>query len=94
MANVTYAILGEMAGTGGASEEVVKMMDKLPPSVRREVGESLVKDVDRVQILSFAPEAVVGDLKEVQSLQELANSLEKVLKKAIQLYDKSDLQVK
>lgn len=85
MTNSIYHILGEVAGTGGASLELSKLLDVAPPSVRREVGEELSKVSEIWQVLSFAPEAVVGKLKDSSEIKKNMAETEKVLLKALEL---------
>ena len=85
LTNTVYFLLGAMIGSGGASEEIDKLIQKLPPSVRRETGEELKKTMSKLEILTFAPESVVGSLKETVPLAELVKTTEKLLKQSIQL---------
>ncbi|MEZ0393011.1 MAG: BatD family protein [Pseudobdellovibrionaceae bacterium] len=85
MTNSIYHILGQVSGLGGASQELSKLLDQAPPSLRRELGSELSNLVDFCQVLSFAPEAVVGRLKEKSELKKNAEALEKTLLKALKL---------
>jgi hypothetical protein len=83
--NCFYFLIGEMAGQGGASEEVEKLILKVSPSVRRELGDDLLKLLKKFEILSFAPEGVVGVLKEKKELKQNVSEMEKLLNKAVKL---------
>lgn len=83
--NSLYSILGEISGEGGASHELEKLLQKAPPSLRRELGEELAKLLNYFETISFAPEEVVGTLKEKNNLKANVNSLEKCLHRAIAL---------
>lgn len=83
--NTFYFLLGEISGQGGASQEIEKLMLKVPPSVRREVGENLLKSLKKFEILSFAPEAAVGTLKSKEELKKNITEMEKLLLKAVSL---------
>lgn len=85
MANMIYHVLGEVSGQGGASLEISKLMDQVPPSLRREIGPELGRLIEITQILSFAPEGVVGKYKEPSELKKNANEIEKILLRAVQL---------
>lgn len=87
MTNSFYIILGEIAGLGGAANEIYKILDMSPPSIRRELGEKIMKLSEKFQILSFAPEEVLGDLKNPQNLKSAISESEKLLLKAIELSD-------
>jgi hypothetical protein len=83
--NVVYHILGEISGEGGANVELDKLILKAPPSVRRELGSEIEKLMDSFQILSFAPEEVVGKLKDKDQLMVLVKDMEKVMLRAVVL---------
>ena len=85
MTNAIYHILGEISGQGGASLEINRLLDQSPPSLRRELGGELSRLIDICQVLSFAPEAVVGKLKETAELKKAASDIEKTLGRALKL---------
>ncbi len=85
MTNSIYHVLGEVSGQGGANVEFSKLLDQSPPSLRRELGSELSRLVEISQILSFAPESVVGKLKEKPELQKSAFETEKTLLQALKL---------
>lgn len=85
MTNAVYFVLGEISGEGGASTELDKLMKKAPPSVRRELSVPLAKQMDIFQILSFAPESVVGDLKNPDRLRAAVSDMGQLMEKAVQL---------
>ncbi len=87
MTNSIYHVLGQVSGQGGASQELSKILDQAPPSLRRELGEDLNRLVEVCQVLSFAPEGVVGRLKEPAELKKNASQIEKVLIRALSLAD-------
>ncbi len=85
--NLVYAILGELSGQGGASLELSKLLAQAPPSLRRAVGDELEKILKAFEALSFAPEGLLGDLKEKKKQKELLAQLESILSKAIKTAD-------
>lgn len=85
MTNTAYFVLGEITGEGGAHMEVSKLLLKVPPSVRQEVGEALAKQMDVFQVLTFAPEGAVGQLKEPEQLKKAVKDMEQLLTKAVAL---------
>jgi hypothetical protein len=85
MTNAVYFILGEISGEGGANVELEKLLLKAPPSVRRELAEPLQKQMEVFQILSFAPEAAVGKLKEPAELKRVVGEMEALIEKAVAL---------
>ncbi len=68
--NVFYFLLGEATGDGGAVVEINRLMDRVPPSVRRDLGEPLSKAFELYQVLSFAPEDMVKKYSSPESLKK------------------------
>lgn len=85
MTNTVYFVLGEVSGEGGANMEFEKLMMKAPPSVRRELAEPLAKQMEVFQILSFAPEGVVGQLKDPERMKAAVNEMSKLMEQAVAL---------
>ena len=69
--NVFYFLLGEATGEGGAVQEINRLLDRVPPSVRRDLGEPLSKAFELYQILSFAPEDMVSKYSAPESLKQI-----------------------
>jgi hypothetical protein len=53
--------------------------------VRRELSVPLAKQMDIFQVLSFAPESVVGDLKSPERLRVAVAEMGALMEKAVQL---------
>ncbi len=68
--NVFYFLLGEATGDGGAVQEIGRLLEKVPPSVRRELGEPLSKAFELYQVLSFAPDEMVSKYVEPETLKK------------------------
>ena len=85
MTNAAYFVLGEISGEGGANVELSKLLLKAPPSVRRELSEPMSKQLEVFQVLSFAPENVVGSLKDPASLKKSVSEMGKLLERAVSL---------
>jgi hypothetical protein len=85
MTNAIYHILGEVSGQGGATVEITKLLDQAPPSLRRELGGELSRLIEVCQVLSFAPEAVVGKLKDPSELKKSSGEVEKTLLQTLKL---------
>ena len=85
MTNAVYFVLGEISGEGGANAEFEKVMKKAPPSVRRELSVPLAKQMELFQVLSFAPENVVGDLKNPERLKAAVSEMSQLMEKAVNL---------
>lgn len=88
-ANLVYFVLGELSGTGGAGLELDKLMLKAPPSVRREMTDPIRQLLAELELLSFAPENLVGQRKEVAALRSLVERLDKLMRQAVKLSEQS-----
>ncbi|MGE0632267.1 MAG: BatD family protein [Pseudobdellovibrionaceae bacterium] len=85
MINAVYGIVGELSELGGSGQELSRLLDQLPPSVRREVGDELQKKMELFQMLAFAPEEMLGELKSKQKMRENVKATEKLLYQALSL---------
>lgn len=83
--NLVYHVLGELSEVGGGSEELARMLDKAPPSFRREYQADLEKLMRELEIIAFAPEDVVGKYKEKAEVSLRLDQIEKILYKAAEL---------
>ena len=73
-----YLSLGAVSDQGGSGLEFDKMLESAPPSVKRELASEIKKTMKECETLSFAPDAVVGDLKnDVSSKVKKVNALVK-----------------
>lgn len=77
--NLTYLALGEVSGVGGGTLELEQLMDKVPPSLRNEMGAEIRKQFELFQTLSFAPEEILGDLKSVSRLEKIVVNAHKLI---------------
>jgi hypothetical protein len=85
MTNAAYFVLGEISGEGGANVELSKLLLKAPPSVRRELGAPIEKQLEVFQVLSFAPDHLVGTLKDPAQLKKSVSEMAKLLDRAVAL---------
>jgi hypothetical protein len=85
MTNAAYYILGQVSEQGAANLELSLLLEKTPPSLRNELSEPIEKLLTQCEALSFAPEALVGDMSEKSKLEALSNEFERVMNRAIQL---------
>lgn len=88
--NTLYSILGGLGGSGGAHRELSKLLEEAPPSLRRELGKEILEIGEIFQSLAFAPEEVVGRLKEPHVLKENLAKVESILKRAIELSEQKE----
>lgn len=84
LTNTIYVVVGTLSGEeGGASVELGKIFSHISPSLRREFEAPIQKMLSRCETLSFAPEAVVGSMKDPTELQKLKTETETLLNKFI-----------
>lgn len=84
--NIFYFLLGEATGQSGAVQEFDRLLDKVPPSVRRELGDSLKKSLELYQVLGFAPQEMLGPYIQAENLKKVvtdARDLSQKLLKAL-----------
>lgn len=84
LSNSINLVLGHITDSAGSHLEFDKMMDLASPSIRQKYKDTLKKQLDLCQILSFAPEGAVGALKEPSQLQKNADEIHKTLKEILQ----------
>lgn len=85
MTNAAYYILGQISDQGGANLELSLLLEKTPPSLRNELSEPVQKLLTQCEALSFAPESLIGDMKEKSKLETLRQEFERVMVRAIDL---------
>ncbi|NJM10492.1 MAG: hypothetical protein HC883_06510 [Bdellovibrionaceae bacterium] len=61
------------------------LLEKTPPSLRNELSGPIQKLLTQCEALSFAPEALIGDMTEKAKLEALLADFESVLRRAIEL---------
>ncbi len=83
--NAIYFILGQLSEQGGANQDLEKLLEYTPPSLRTELSAQLKDVLTQCEALSFAPEKVIAELTEKSRVQKLIEQLEKVLLRAIEL---------
>jgi hypothetical protein len=83
MTNIFYLVLGETVGDGKASLEIEKLLEKAPPSLRRDFASDIMKYFEIFQTLSFAPDEMLGALKESSALKENVAQARKLIGKII-----------
>ncbi|WP_413943070.1 BatD family protein [Bdellovibrio sp. HCB-162] len=83
MTNIFYVILGEVAGEGGASQEIERLLALMPPSLRRDHGDEIAKNFEIFQTMSFAPEEMLGSLKDTATMKSNVERAKKVISSVI-----------
>jgi hypothetical protein len=62
-----------------------KLLEQLPPSIRRDLGNSFQKHVEKWQVLAFAPEAAWGEFSKEDKILSLLDETYKNLEQAVDL---------
>ncbi|WP_373997922.1 BatD family protein [Bdellovibrio bacteriovorus] len=83
MTNIFYMVLGEVAGEGGASQEIERLLGLMPPSLRRDHGDEIAKNFEIFQTMSFAPEEMLGSLKDPSTMKTNVEKAKKVISSVI-----------
>jgi len=83
--NAIYFILGQLSEQGGANQDLEKLLEYTPPSLRNELAAPIKDILSQFEALSFAPEKLVGEMTEKSRVQKMIEQLEKVLLRAIEL---------
>lgn len=68
--NAYYFVLGDLAGEGGGSQEIQKLLNLIPSSLRRNYSKQILDSFEKFQTLTFAPEETLKDLKTPENLQK------------------------
>ncbi|MGZ3746407.1 MAG: BatD family protein [Pseudobdellovibrionaceae bacterium] len=83
MMNIFNLVLGVVSGQEAAGLELERMLERLPPSLRREHGEAMKKQYDIFQVMSFAPEDMLGEYKQEGRVQKEVETAKALLQKII-----------
>lgn len=83
MGNLFQLVLGEAAGQTGASEELERVLERVPPSLRRELGDEIRRKMDFFQILGYAPEEVTREVRDVTRVKKEVEETKALIKKMI-----------
>jgi hypothetical protein len=84
MTNTIYFVLGELSGLGGASREMAVLLEKAPPSFRREVAEPLQKLMGQLEVLGFAPDEVIKQTGAKNDLKQFVSQLRSLLNRSLE----------
>lgn len=83
MTNIYYTVLGVVSGTGGAAVEIQNLLEQVPPSVRRDHGAEIASSFEIFQTMSFAPDEMLGSLKDPSNMKKNIERAKKVLSSVI-----------
>lgn len=84
LSNSTYRILGLVVGSQAGSTELESLLREGPPSLRRELGDSLRQFLGEVEAVAFAPEEIAKSSAKKENLLRLKSNFEKLMREAIQ----------
>lgn len=68
--NLYYFLIGEVSGQGGGTQEIQRLIDLMPSSLRRDYAEKIIKNFEIFQTLAFAPEEKLGGLSGQKELEK------------------------
>lgn len=90
MTNLFYLVLGEISEQGGGSQEIEKLLEKAPPSLRNEYGSTLLSKFEIFQTLGFAPEEALKAFMNPQRLQQEFSASQKLLTTLVDTYSNQE----
>lgn len=82
--NIFYFVLGELAGEGGGSLEIRKLLDKMPTSIRRDFENDILSLFEYFQTLSFAPDELIEKMKNPIDIKNNFEKMKIVLNKCLE----------
>lgn len=83
--NAIAFVLGEIVGDRVHERETGKLIEALPPTLKREIGAELTRCLQAMEFLAFAPESVLGASKESANLKKLIDETTTALNRVISL---------
>lgn len=82
--NSTYKILGLVVGAQAASHDLENLLRLGPPSLRRDLGDSLRQFLSQSEVLAFAPEELAQKSSSAENLTKLYAEFDRLMKASIQ----------
>ncbi len=83
--NAIAFVLGEIVGDRVPDRETGKLIEALPPTLKREIGPELTRCLQTMEFLAFAPESVLGTSKDIASLKKVIDEMSNALQRVISL---------
>lgn len=83
MGNLFQVVLGEAAGQSGASEEVERVLERVSPSLRRDLGDEIRRKVDFFQVLGYAPEEASRDIRAPERVRSEVDETRRLVRQMI-----------
>lgn len=84
LTNAYYFSLGVSVGEGESGVETKKLLEKISPSLRHDHGEAIEKSFEIFQVLTFAPEDMILNLKSPEVLKKNVSEAEKIIFKILE----------
>ncbi len=81
--NIFYFVLGELAGEGGGSMEIRKLLDKMPTDIRRDHEKEIMTLFEFFQTLSFAPDELIQKMNNPADVKANFDKMRIVLNKCL-----------
>jgi hypothetical protein len=81
--NAYYFVLGSLAGEGGGSQEIQKLLNLIPSSLRRTYASQISESFEKFQTLTFAPEESLQNLKSPENLQKIVREAKSLIMKLV-----------
>lgn len=91
LTNIVYQAMGELSGHGGAVSNIESLLSTCPVSFRKNEETNLRKIMEKLEILSFAPENSVGSLKDPAELSALWGEVDKLLSRSKKHFQERDV---
>lgn len=83
MMNIFNLVLGSVSGHEASGLELERMLERISPSLRREHGEAIRAQYEVFQVMSFAPENMLGAYKEPTKVKGEVEKAKSLLQKII-----------
>lgn len=83
--NLVNFVLGRISGEGGADVHIDRLIDKLPPSVRKELAHELRAVMNRFYVLGFGPDLAVEQAVAKKEYDEDIKTLHRLMNRAIEM---------
>lgn len=83
--NLLAFTLGEVVGDRVSEREVLKLLRATPPSIQKECGAAIEEVLGQFELLAFAPDSALGELKNADKLRALISRAGSTLDRVVSL---------
>ena len=80
--NAFNLVLSEVSSHKSETQEITKMLERLDPERRAKLGSTLIQCYEEAQLLGFAPDSAVTELRQPERLKSLIQKSKQVLNQA------------